>query len=158
MDQTTNKNQDNKLPEGVCNAGYVAGRDDIKEIGVEIKHQTDDGPDKSVILGCTAPTKTKMIAFFKKYFWEGQKLRDSVQIESTDSDLPKWKQVVRSRKFWAILMPFIFWEVIWWTLAVRYNLFQYFPDKYKMSITMMFGATVAGKQKLVWSCFLYFFF
>lgn len=151
MEQTATETND-KSPQGVSNTGFVAESNEIEEINqqgkLDIKSDNNEGGDQRKLVNacCTAPTKKGVLAFLKKYFLEGQKLRDSVQQQnkSAEPDLPWWKRVVNSRKFWAILLPFLFWEVIWWTLAVRHNFFQYFPDKYKMSITMMFGATVAG--------------
>ena len=32
----------------------------------------------------------------------------------------------------------------WWLLAVRWDYFSLFPERYILSITMIFGATVAG--------------
>ncbi len=31
-----------------------------------------------------------------------------------------------------------------WCLAVKNNFFSYFPDRYLLSITMVFGATIGG--------------
>lgn len=141
MEQTTSENE--LKSQGVCNTGFVADGNEINEIGLDKTDAKVDTDDQSKPC-CTAPTKQGIKNFFKKYFLEGQKLRGSVQVKNVDSDLPWWKQVVNSRKFWAILLPFVFWETIWWSLAIRHNFFQYFPDKYQMSITMIFGATVAG--------------
>ena len=44
-----------------------------------------------------------------------------------------------------ILIPLVFFEVCWWLLAVRWDFFSLFPSRYILSITMIFGATVAGK-------------
>ena len=38
-------------------------------------------------------------------------------------------------------------QVCWWSLAIKWDYFQYFPDRYLLSITMVFGATVAGKTE-----------
>ena len=43
-----------------------------------------------------------------------------------------------------ILIPLVFFEVCWWLLAVRWDYFSLFPERYILSITMIFGATVAG--------------
>ncbi len=40
----------------------------------------------------------------------------------------------------------IFFELCWWSLAFKHDLFSLFPDRYILSITMVFGATVAGIQ------------
>ena len=44
-----------------------------------------------------------------------------------------------------ILIPLVFFEVCWWLLAVRWDYFSLFPSRYILSITMIFGATVAGR-------------
>jgi hypothetical protein len=44
-----------------------------------------------------------------------------------------------------ILIPLAFFEICWWDLAVRWDYFSLFHDRYLLSITMVFGATVAGK-------------
>ena len=80
--------------------------------------------------------------FLKKYFWEGQKL--DVEVKTSEVNMPFWKRVIRSRLFWGITIPLIFFEVCWWLLAVKHDYFQYFPEKYVMSITMIFGAMIAG--------------
>ena len=125
---------------GISNPGYIDDNTDIKETHGGVVETKSDNNNKSSC--CRSPSRKCIAAFFKKYFLEGQKLRKPVK--TTDSGLPWWKKVISSKKFWAILMPFVFWEVIWWSLAIRHDYFQYFPTKYKMSITMMFGATVAG--------------
>jgi len=84
-----------------------------------------------------------MTKFLKKYFLEGQKLSGVVQTQ-TEENFPVWKRVVYSRRFWGIIIPLTFFEVCWWCLAVKHDFFKYFPEKYLMSITMIFGAMVAG--------------
>ena len=55
------------------------------------------------------------------------------------------KLLVKHRRLVGILTPLIFFELCWWCLAVKWNYFALFPDRYILSITMIFGATVAGK-------------
>ena len=38
----------------------------------------------------------------------------------------------------------LFFEILWWMQALRHDYFSYFPSGYLLSITMIFGATVAG--------------
>lgn len=89
----------------------------------------------------------KIKQFFVKYFFEGQKLNDTqaTAIENLSEDAP-WSEIllVKHRRIVGILIPLIFFQVCWWTLAVKWDYFQYFPDRYILSITMVFGATVAG--------------
>ena len=91
----------------------------------------------------TITLKMRVIRFVKKYFLEGQKLQEDAH-QRANLSMPLWKQVVTSRRFWGIAIPLIFFEVCWWSLATKHNLFRYFPEKYPMSITMIFGALVAG--------------
>ena len=60
---------------------------------------------------------------------------------------PPWhkKIIVRYRRTLGLLIPALFFHVIWWSLAVRHNFWRYFPDKYFLSITMLFGSLIAGK-------------
>ena len=53
--------------------------------------------------------------------------------------------LVQHRRLVGILIPLIFFQLVWWSLAIKWNYFQYFPDKYPMTITMVFGAMIAGK-------------
>ena len=50
----------------------------------------------------------------------------------------------RHRKYIAVLLPFTFFQICWWSLAIRYNLFSLFPTRYELAITMIFGAFIAG--------------
>lgn len=97
--------------------------------------------------------------FFRKYFLEGmpfkqvvhmimmlisgQKLDEAVQneIDFNRKNLPFHEKY---RKFIAVLIPFIFFQLCWWSLAIRYDLFQLFPTRYALSVTMVFGAFIAG--------------
>merc|ERR1712106_1026583 len=38
----------------------------------------------------------------------------------------------------------LFFELLWWAQAIRHDYFSYFPDRYLLTITMVFGASVAG--------------
>ena len=54
--------------------------------------------------------KLRMTKFLKKYFLEGQKLSGVVHTE-TEENVPVWKRVVSSRRFWGIIIPLTFFEV-----------------------------------------------
>ncbi|XP_059097364.1 uncharacterized protein LOC131891741 isoform X2 [Tigriopus californicus] len=89
----------------------------------------------------------KIKKFFIKYFFEGQKLStdQAKAIENLREDSPWTERVlVKHRRLVGILIPLVFFQLCWWTLAIRWNYFQYFPDRYLLSITMIFGATIAG--------------
>jgi len=86
-------------------------------------------------------------AFCRKFFMEGQKL-DEKHVEALASlppDAPLLDKVlVRHRRAVGILIPLVLVETLWWCQAFQHNYFTYFPDRYKLSITMIFGAMVAG--------------
>jgi len=89
----------------------------------------------------------KCKGFIKKYFLEGQKLEDKQKeaLETLPEDAPfLTKLLVRHRRLVGILIPMLFFEILWWAQAFRHNYFSYFPDRYLLSITMIFGASVAG--------------
>ena len=56
------------------------------------------------------------------------------------------KIMVNYRRLIGILIPFIFFQVCWWCLAFKHDYFTLFPDRYILSLTMVLGATVAGKK------------
>merc|ERR1712038_250794 len=88
-----------------------------------------------------------MKAFVIKYFWEGQKLteKQTKALENLDPDASFGERLmVKHRRLIGILIPLVFFEVCWWLLAVRWDFFSLFPERYILSITMIFGATVAG--------------
>ena len=56
------------------------------------------------------------------------------------------KIMVKYRRLIGVLIPFIFFQVCWWCLAFKHDYFTLFPDRYILSLTMVLGATVAGKK------------
>eukprot|EP00092_Neocalanus_flemingeri_P103797 GFUD01132852.1.p1 GENE.GFUD01132852.1~~GFUD01132852.1.p1 ORF type:complete len:401 (-),score=117.87 GFUD01132852.1:168-1370(-) len=90
---------------------------------------------------------TNSKGFLRKYFLEGQKLEEKqkVALETLPDDAPfLTKLLVRHRRLVGILLPLIFFETLWWAQAIRHDYFSYFPDRYLLTITMIFGASVAG--------------
>jgi len=86
---------------------------------------------------------SKVSRFFRKYFLEGQKLDEKQKqaIETLPDDAPlTTKILVKHRRLIGILIPLIFFEVLWWMQAFKHDYFSYFPDRYLLSITMIFGA------------------
>ena len=59
-----------------------------------------------------------------------------------------WQEriLVKHRRLIGILIPFCIFQICWWCLAFKHDYFSLFPesDRYLMSITMIFGACVAG--------------
>jgi len=90
---------------------------------------------------------SKVAAFLKKYFFEGQKLDEKQKqaLETLPRDAPvTTKILVKHRRLIGILIPLCFFELFWWMQAFKHDYFSYFPDRYLLSITMVFGATIAG--------------
>jgi len=90
---------------------------------------------------------SKGTSFLKKYFMEGQKLEDKQQqaLETLPQDAPfMTKILVKHRRIIGILIPLCFFELLWWMQAIKHDYFSYFPERYLLSITMIFGATIAG--------------
>jgi len=90
---------------------------------------------------------SKVSTFIKKYFLEGQKLEEKQKqaLEALPSDAPfTTKILVKHRRLIGILIPLMFFEILWWMQAIKHDYFSYFPDRYLLSITMIFGASIAG--------------
>ena len=108
---------------------------------------------------------SKVSTFIKKYFLEGQKLEEKQKqaLEALPSDAPfttrilvkhrrligklgKWFKchLLSNKHISGILIPLVFFEILWWMQAFKHDYFSYFPDRYLLSITMIFGASIAG--------------
>ncbi|CAD5218867.1 unnamed protein product [Bursaphelenchus okinawaensis] len=94
-----------------------------------------------VPIGQNVQQKRTVKEWFRKYFLEGQKLERQSEVHINRADLP-WHE--RNRKYLATLIPFVIMHTIWWSMAIRYNLFALFPTRYELAITMILGAFVAG--------------
>uniref|UniRef100_A0A1I8EHL3 Membrane transporter protein n=3 Tax=Wuchereria bancrofti TaxID=6293 RepID=A0A1I8EHL3_WUCBA len=88
--------------------------------------------------------RCKLKQFFQKYFLEGQKYsyEETTVIKENEGSIDEL--LIRYRKLFGFLIPFIFFETIYWLLAFRYNLYYYFKEKYVMTIVMIFGALIGG--------------
>lgn len=85
--------------------------------------------------------------WMKKYFLEGQALTSTQAqaLETLDPSAPWYQRlIVKHRRLVGVAIPFIFFQVIWWSCAIKYNFWSLFPDRYFMSITMVFGSVIAG--------------
>nr|XP_058968189.1 uncharacterized protein LOC131794673 [Pocillopora verrucosa] len=85
--------------------------------------------------------------WMKKYFLEGQALTSTQAqaLETFDPSAPWYQRlIVKHRRLVGVAIPFIFFQVIWWSCAIKYNFWSLFPDRYFMSITMVFGSVIAG--------------
>ena len=89
----------------------------------------------------------KVERFITKYFLEGQKLNDN-QVKALAELDPNasWseKLMVKHRRTLGVLIPFAFYQLCWWCLAFKHDFFSWFPQRWILSVTMIFGATVAG--------------
>lgn len=66
-------------------------------------------------------------------------------LETLDPSAPWYQRlIVKHRRLVGVAIPFIFFQVIWWSCAIKYNFWSLFPDRYFMSITMVFGSVIAG--------------
>lgn len=89
----------------------------------------------------------KVKRFFKKYFLEGQKLEASQQEkrDNIDPNAPWHEKLLTVHRQWvAIGIPYLFYNTIWWCLAIKHNFFKNFPTHYPMSITMIVGSAIGG--------------
>ena len=79
--------------------------------------------------------------------FSGQKLEahHNLKIIQYESEAPlELSFMEKYRKYIGFLIPFSFMHVVWWTLAIRYNLFHLYSTHFEMPLTMILGATVAG--------------
>lgn len=71
-------------------------------------------------------------------------------LEALCADAPWYeKLIVKHRRLMGVAIPFTFFQVIWWSCAVKYNFWRLFPDRFFMSITMIFGSMIAGKKEVI---------
>ena len=86
-----------------------------------------------------------MILYYSIFL--GQKLTNQQKdaLAKLDPNAP-WQEriLVSHRRLIGILIPFCFFQICWWCLAFKHDLFSLFPERYILSITMILGATVAG--------------
>ncbi|UMM23505.1 hypothetical protein L5515_004188 [Caenorhabditis briggsae] len=99
------------------------------------------------------PTDSKMPAgqtikiWCKKYLLEGQSL-DAEQAEKVEQ-LPENPTIndlvfIKYRKWIAMLLPMTFIHIIWWSIAIRYDLFQYYLEYWHMPVVMILGSIIGG--------------
>jgi len=140
------------------------------ETSFDVEVEKVGTPDEKSKVSKDEPGKIKK--FFKKYFLEGQKLnpKQAQAIANLDENAPLAKRLmVKHRKEIGIIVPFLFFQIAWWCLAIRHDYFSYFgqsggkhqngtfqngthPDtepgsgvpNYVLSITMVFGAMIGG--------------
>ncbi|CAD5228689.1 unnamed protein product [Bursaphelenchus xylophilus] len=82
--------------------------------------------------------------FVRKYFFQGQNLDERLQAQLDEIEKEKLPFHERYRKFLALFLPFLFFQVCWWTIALKHDLLPLFWTRYEMSVTMIFGSFLAG--------------
>lgn len=92
-------------------------------------------------------SNSKILKWCKKYLLEGQQL-DEKHAEKVQN-FPENPTVsdfvfIKYRKFVAVLIPFCFVHVLWWSTAIRYNFFHLYNDYWHMPVTMALGSFVGG--------------
>ena len=70
-------------------------------------------------------SKLKLSKFVKKYFLEGQKLDGDIQ-PLVDDNVPFWKKIVSSRRFWGIIIPFSFFQVCYFNRKIKVSQDKHF--------------------------------
>uniref|UniRef100_A0A914XDE4 Uncharacterized protein n=1 Tax=Plectus sambesii TaxID=2011161 RepID=A0A914XDE4_9BILA len=116
------------------------------------QHYKSDGEDEEKIVlrekrEQKRSVRSKMSTFIRKYFFEGQRLANEKQAEIyvNNPDDSFFEVFIRKhRKLLGFVIPMSFFYIVWWSIAIRYNLLPLFPERYEMSITMMFGGLIAG--------------
>ncbi|EFO98629.1 hypothetical protein CRE_20223 [Caenorhabditis remanei] len=89
----------------------------------------------------------KVKRWCNKYLLEGQHLDDEQANKVANlPENPTFGDLVfiKYRKFVAMLIPFLLIHCVWWSTAIRHNLFQYYHDYWHMPVTMALGSFVGG--------------
>lgn len=81
----------------------------------------------------------------KSFTLAGQKLEEDYAVQRTPAETADLPFFEKYRKFFGFAIPVAFVHLIWWTLAIRYNIFRLYPTRYELPVTMIIGATVAGR-------------
>ncbi|KAK2192747.1 hypothetical protein NP493_23g01011 [Ridgeia piscesae] len=91
--------------------------------------------------------KRDLAGWFKKFFLEGQKLHTerAAKVQSGLSH-DEWHKrfMARHRRAIGFLAPVCFIQILYWSAFVSRGRWYIFAEKYAMSITMVFGAMIAG--------------
>mmetsp|Transcript_14828 Transcript_14828/g.31852 ORF Transcript_14828/g.31852 Transcript_14828/m.31852 type:complete len:405 (-) Transcript_14828:160-1374(-) len=84
--------------------------------------------------GATIKRSSSAGSFIQKYFMEGQLVGEGREEHAADP----------YRRLKGVLMPAIFFHLVWWSYMIKHDLFHLFEEKYYMTITMVFGSMIAG--------------
>ena len=62
-------------------------------------------------------------------------------------DTPWHKRIIiRQRRLVGLVIPAAVFHALWWGIAIKYNVWHHFTDKYFIAITMIFGSMIAGQD------------
>ncbi|XP_022801147.1 uncharacterized protein LOC111338868 [Stylophora pistillata] len=110
--------------------------------------ETQASPDQtSPVIKSNREKRRTLSEWMRKYFLEGQALTSTQTqaLETLDPSAPYYQRlIVKHRRLMGVAIPFIFFQVIWWSCAIKYNFWSLFPGRYFMSITMVLGSLIAG--------------
>ena len=68
-------------------------------------------------------------------------------LEKLDPNAPLIERIlVQHRRLLGVAIPFVFYQVLWWSCFIKYDFKSLFGDRYFISITMIFGSMIAGKE------------
>ncbi len=94
-----------------------------------------------------APTLVFIYKFHRILYSAGQLLNSSQAeaIENLPDDSP-WhvKLFIKKTRVIAVLVPVLVYQLLWWALAIRGNLWHLFQTKWPMCVVMTFGSIIAG--------------
>ena len=63
--------------------------------------------------------------------------------------LPLYKRLlITHRRIIGFIIPAMFVHALWWAFFAKHDLWQLFLTRYPMSITMVFGSLIAGRESL----------
>lgn len=79
----------------------------------------------------------------------GQLYQTETEVETgsdAEDDVSRQEGGERRRKVLGFIIPGLLFHFFWWAYMIRNNTWSVFNDKYFMSIVMIFGSAIAGKQ------------
>ncbi|CAD5220248.1 unnamed protein product [Bursaphelenchus okinawaensis] len=88
--------------------------------------------------------KRNVHGFFIKYFLQGQNLEDHLKVQLSQNEWQNQSFHEKYRKYFALLLPFLFFHVCWWPLALKYDVLSLYYTRYELPVTMIFGSFLAG--------------
>ena len=62
----------------------------------------------------------------------------------TSADVTDVSLTPTQRKVLAFVLPALVFHFAWWAIIIKNDYWYLFPERYEMSITMIFGSLIAG--------------